>query len=500
MMAAAVGTVMTLGELLGGVPAELSGIEIADLVMDSRQAGPGAAFVAVQGGESHGIEYAPDAVARGAAVVLYEPAPGVEAAAAADVPYLAVANLRSRVGDLGRTFYAPSQSTPRLAGVTGTNGKSTVAYLVAQALTLRGSPCGYLGTVGAGIPPNLEPQALTTPDCLSLHRSLGSIDADFAAMEVSSHALAQDRIAGLMLDTAVFTNLTRDHLDYHGDMQSYGSSKARLFQRPELRRAVIFVDDAFGAVLARELAGPVERIGVSLRGRGELRGTVVESTMNGLSVRVRGQGPLVEAADADEALLDSPLVGDFNAENLLLALGVLLGWDVPLAEACEALSRCRAPAGRMQVLGGGARRPWVAVDYAHTPAGLERVIEVLRRQASGDLWCVFGCGGERDRGKRPLMGEAASRFADHIVLTDDNPRGEDPGTIVAEIRAGMIGHRDVRIEHDRATAIAETVAGANPGDVVLVAGKGHELRQTTADGDRDFSDVATVRAALGESA
>ena len=497
MMAAAVGTVMTLGELLGGVPAEMSGIEIADLVMDSRQAGPGAAFVAVQGERCHGIEYAADAAARGAAVVLYEPAPGVDAGAV-DAPLVAVGNLRGRIGELGRRFFAPPRSTPRLAGVTGTNGKSTVAYLVAQAQTLRGSPCGYLGTVGAGIPPDLAPQALTTPDCLSLHRTLGSLDADFAAMEVSSHALAQDRIAGLTLDTAVFTNLTRDHLDYHGDMDSYGSAKARLFQRPELRRAVIFADDPFGAALARELADPVERIGVGLRGRGELRGTVIESSLNGLSVRI--EGPLVEATGADVALLESPLAGDFNAENLLLALGVLLGWDVPLAEACEVLGHCRAPAGRMQVLGGGKRQPWVAVDYAHTPAGLERVLEVLRRQAPGELWCVFGCGGERDRGKRPLMGEAASRLAHHVVLTDDNPRGEDPGKIVADIRTGMIDHRDVRIEHDRATAIVETVARARPGDAVLVAGKGHELRQSAAGGDRDFSDVATVRAALGESA
>lgn len=496
MMAAAVGTVMTLGELLGGVPAELSGIEIADLVMDSRQAGPGAAFVAVQGDESHGIEYAADAVARGAAVVLYEPAPGVDAGTV-EAPLLAVGNLRGRIGDLGRTFFASSHSASRLAGVTGTNGKSTVAYLVAQAQTLRGTPCGYLGTVGAGIPPDLAPQALTTPDCLSLHRTLDSLDAGFMAMEVSSHALAQDRIAGLTLETAVFTNLTRDHLDYHGDMDSYRSAKARLFQRPELRRAVIFVDDPFGAALARELADPVERIEVSLRGRGDLRGTIMESTLNGLSVRIEGR--LVEVTGANQALLGSPLAGDFNAENLLLALGVLLGWDVPLAEACEALSRCRAPAGRMQVLGGGRRQPWVAVDYAHTPAGLERVLEVLRRQASGEVWCVFGCGGERDRGKRPLMGEAASRLAHHVVLTDDNPRGEDPGRIIADIRAAMIDHQDVRIEHDRATAIVETVARARPGDAVLVAGKGHELRQSTAAGDRDFSDVATVRAALGET-
>ena len=498
MMAAAVGTVMTLGELLGGaVPAELSGFEIADLVMDSRQAGPGAAFVAVQGGESHGLEFAADAVARGATVVLYEPAPGIEVSTG-DVPNLAVANLRGRVGELGRTFFSPGHSTPRLAGITGTNGKSTVAYLVAQALTLRGSPCGYVGTVGAGIPPGLNPQGLTTPDCLSLHRTLGSLDAGYVAMEVSSHALAQNRIAGLTLDTAVFTNLTRDHLDYHVDMDNYRSAKARLFQWPELRRAVIFVDDPFGAALARELADPIERVEVSLHDRGDLRGTVVESTMKGLSVRV--DGLLVGAAGEDEALLDSPLVGDFNAENLLLALGVLLGWDVPIVEACEALSRCQAPAGRMQVLGGGEQLPWVSVDYAHTPAGLERVLGHLDRLIPGELWCVFGCGGERDRGKRPLMGEAASRFADHIVLTDDNPRGEDPGAIVADIRAGMIDHQDVRIEHDRATAIVETVARAKPGDVVLVAGKGHELRQSLAGHDRDFSDVATVRAALGESA
>ena len=495
MMAAAVGTVMTLGELLGGVPAELGGLEITNLVMDSRQAGPGAAFVAVQGEESHGLDHAADAAARGAAVVLYEPATGVEVSIG-DVPNVAVAKLRDRVGELGRAFFNPSRSTPRLAGVTGTNGKSTVAYLVAQAQTLRGSPCGYMGTVGAGIPPNLAPQALTTPDCLSIHRTLGSLDAEFVAMEVSSHALAQDRIAGVTLDTAVFTNLTRDHLDYHGDMESYGSAKARLFQWPELRRAVIFADDPFGATLARELADPVERIEVSLHARGDLRGTVLESTMNGLSVRVDGLP--VDAAGAIEARLDSPLVGDFNAENLLLALGVLLGWDVPIAEACEALSSCQAPPGRMQVLGGGESLPWVAVDYAHTPVALERVLDHLRRVAPGEIWCVFGCGGGRDRGKRPLMGEAASRLADHVVITDDNPRGDDPGAIVADIRAGMIGHRDVRIEHDRATAIVETVGEASAGDVVLVAGKGHEQRQSAAGYDRDFSDIATVRAALGE--
>ena len=494
MMAAAVGTVMTLGELLGGVPSELSKIEITDLVMDSRQASPGAAFIAVQGGESHGLEYVREAVAHGASVVLFEPSPGFEAPAG-DVPNVAVANLRGRIGELGRRFFATARPAARLAGITGTNGKSTVAYLVAQAQTLCGSPCGYVGTVGTGIPPDLEPHELTTPDCLSLHRTLRSLDADHVALEVSSHALAQDRIDGLKLDTAVFTNLTRDHLDYHGDMDRYRAAKARLFQRPELRCAVIFVDDPFGAGLARELADRIETVEVSMDTRGDLWGRAVKSSLDGVAVQVGG--PLVAAAGEQDMVLDSPLVGEFNVENLLVALGVLLGWQVAPADAREALGRCQAPPGRMQVLRGAASQPWVAVDYAHTPTGLERVLTTLRRLVPGEVWCIFGCGGERDRGKRPLMGEAASRLAHHIVLTDDNPRGEDRAEIIADIRSGMIDHRDVRIEHNRARAILETVSRAGARDVVLVAGKGHETRQAVAGQHRDFSDVAVVRAALG---
>ena len=497
MAAAAVGTVMTLGELLGAVPAELSGVAITDLVMDSRQASPGAAFVAVQGAGSHGLDYAPDAVARGASVVIFEPGPGAEGSIP-EVPSVAVVNLRGRLGELGRKFYPPTQPATHLAGITGTNGKSTVAYLVAQAQTLRGEPCGYVGTVGAGIPGHLETQSLTTPDCLSLHRTLQSLPGAYAALEVSSHALAQDRIAGLSIDTAAFTNLSRDHLDYHSDTAAYRAAKSRLFRVPDLHRAVIFVDDAFGAELAHGLADPIERIEVSLRSRGNLRGTLLDTTMDGTTVRV--DGPRVAGTAAVDRVLDSPLVGDFNAENLLMALGVLLGWEVPLAEACDALSRCQAPPGRLQVLGGMSGQPRVVVDYAHTPAGLERVLRVLRRLNAGELWCVFGCGGERDQGKRALMGEAAARLADHIVLTDDNSRGEDPAAIVADIRAAIIDHGDVRIEHDRATAILDSVSRARAGDVVLVAGKGHEVRQWAAGQHREFSDVAVVRGALGEPA
>ena len=497
MPATALSTVMTLGELLGAVPAELSGMEITDVVMDSRQASPGSAFVAVQGASSHGLEYAPDAVARGASVVIFEPAPGV-GDSVPEVPSVAVANLRGRLGELGRKFYSPAQSATHLAGITGTNGKSTVAYLVAQAQTLRGVPCGYVGTVGAGIPPNLESQSLTTPDCLSLHRTLRSLSAAYAALEVSSHALAQDRIAGLSIDTAVFTNISRDHLDYHGDMAGYRATKSRLFRVPDLHRAVIFVDDAFGAELAHGLADRIKRIDVSLGTGGNLRGKLLRTSMDGTTLRI--DGPLVAGTATGDRVLHSPLVGDFNAENLLVALGVLLGWEVPLAEACDALGRCQAPPGRLQVLGGAQGQPWVVVDYAHTPVGLDRVLKVLRGVTDGELWCVFGCGGERDRGKRALMGEAAARRADRIVLTDDNPRGEEPAAIVADIRAAIIGHRDVRIEHDRATAILETVSRARAGDVVLVAGKGHEDRQLVAGRRLDFSDAAVVRSALGEPA
>ena len=497
MMAAAVGTVMTLGELLGAVPAEFSGTEVTDLVMDSRQIGPGAAFVAVQGARGHGLEHVEEAVARGASAVLFEPAIGA-GEGTREVPSVAVDNLRGRLGELGRKFYPPASPSARLAGVTGTNGKSTVAYLVAQAQTLRGLPCGYVGTVGAGIPPALAPQALTTPDCLTLHRTLRSLDTEYTALEVSSHALAQDRIAGLTLDTAVFTNLTRDHLDYHGDLDRYRAAKTRLFQWPDLRRAVLFVDDPLGAALARNLADSVECVEVSLRSRGSLQGTVVESSLHGTAVRVGGS--LTADMAKGDVVLTSSLVGDFNAENLLLALGVLLGWGAPLDEACQALSVCSAPPGRLEVLGGAPRQPWVVVDYAHTPAGLERVLKNLRRLTGSEVWCVFGCGGERDRGKRAPMGEAAARYADHIVLTDDNPRGEDPGRIVADIRSAIIDHGDVWIEHDRARAILETVSRANAGDVVLVAGKGHEVRQWTAGKHREFSDLSVARAALGEPA
>ena len=505
MMAAMAATAMSLGELLGSMPAAISQTTITDLVSDSRQVQPGAAFVAIKGDQAHGLEYAVEAVERGATVVLYDP--GSKEINSVDTLKIssraitvAVPNLDGRLGELAMRFYSSAKSGPRLAGITGTNGKSTVAYLAAQAQTLRGYPSAYIGTVGSGIPPELKPQKLTTPDCLSLHRTLSGLEVDYAAVEVSSHALAQDRIAGLKFDTAVFTNLTRDHLDYHGDFASYQKAKERLFQANGLQKAIIFSDDPFADSLAHKLDDFIERIDVSFKSTAHLSGKVLNSGLQGLTVEVSSALVSKKDGSATEGKITSPLIGDFNAENLVLALGVLLSWEVPFHEACEALSQCVPPPGRMEVLVGSHGRPTVVIDYAHTPVGLERVLTNLNALADANLWCVFGCGGERDAGKRALMGAAAARFAHHIVLTDDNPRSENPSKIVADIYAAVTDHPDVRIEHDRAKAIKEAVLGAGPDDIVLVAGKGHETWQYLSGERYEFKDHAVIKELLGGKA
>ncbi len=485
MMAAVATAAMTLGELFGAAAGDLGALEIRDLVLDSRQVQHGTAFLAVPGETSHGLDFAADALARGASAVVYEPMAGHGEIGG---PAFAVDNLRAGLGELARAFYGRAMERLSLAGVTGTNGKSTVAHLVAEAQTFRGIPCGYIGTLGSGIPPAITPQDLTTPDCMTLHRTLRSLEASYAVMEVSSHALAQDRIAGLEFGTAAFTNLSHDHLDYHGTLDAYRDAKTRLFTLPSLSHAVLFADDPVSSEIARELGPAVRQIDVSLERESELSARILRSDLRGLELEVLGDGK--------RATISSPLIGDFNAANLLVALGVLNAWGVSLPEACDALSRCAGLPGRMQLLGGEGQ-PSVVVDYAHTPDALSRVLETLRNVTDGELWCVFGCGGQRDTAKRPAMGRAAAAFADHIVLTDDNPRDEDPGAIVADIRRGLVSHSDVWVEHDRRRAIADAISRAETGDTVLIAGKGHEESQIIAGKVRSFSDAIVVTEVLG---
>jgi UDP-N-acetylmuramoyl-L-alanyl-D-glutamate--2,6-diaminopimelate ligase len=488
MMAALASMVMSLGELLGPSAGDLAAVEIRDLVADSRQVTPGAAFVALAGGRSHGLSFAEEALARGAAVILYESAAdrGV-----VPQPSLAVPALGKRLGQLARTFFGATREPIVLTGVTGTNGKSTVAYLAAAARTRSGHRCGYLGTLGFGVPPSLERQALTTPDCLTLHRTLRALGTGEAVMEVSSHALAQERIAGLSFTTAVFTNLSRDHLDFHGSVESYQAAKARLFAVDGLEHAVIFIDDPFGAVLASNLPSGVVPMTVSFAGNAHIEGRLLESTLTGITIEAH--------TPQGHARIESPLIGDINAENLLLALGVLLVLDTPLDVACESLAACTGLPGRMELLGGGSE-PWIVIDYAHTPDALRRVLGNLRRLTTAEVWCVFGCGGERDTGKRPAMGAAASSSADHIIITNDNPRSENPASIVADILKGVDPGTDVVVEHDRRAAIGMALARACPGDVVVVAGKGHESVQLIAGRQEPFDDREVVESILGVSA
>ncbi|MGB7216355.1 MAG: UDP-N-acetylmuramoyl-L-alanyl-D-glutamate--2,6-diaminopimelate ligase [Gammaproteobacteria bacterium] len=519
---------MTLGELLGAEAGRLHAVPIRDLVIDSRDADAGSAFVAIRGTREHGLKHAADALARGAEVVLYDPAETTEAlhpvalGGAVESRSVAVPRLAARLGELARRLYGPAMAHVALAGVTGTNGKTTVAYLAAQAMTRLERPCGYVGTIGHGVPPAIAPHALTTPDTFTLHRELAAIadaDAEHAVLEVSSHALAQDRIAGLSIGTAAFTNLTRDHLDAHGDLERYGDAKARLFALDGLRHAVLNASDAFAARLANRLAPGVRPIRVAVTGTSRRRFGFPPSaagdrsprraadggddTQDGAEIEVRARSLGLDGLELEiggtfgRATLRSRLIGAFNAENLAVALGILAAWNVPLAEACRALAEAVPPPGRLEVVRGrDTNAPVVVVDYAHTPDALERVLDTLREAATGELWCVFGCGGERDRGKRAPMGAAAASRADHLVVTDDNPRGEDPEEIVRDILAGTGGHPSVVVEHDRGAAIAYAVRNARAGDVVLIAGKGHETTQRIGAVERPFSDRDAAFAAL----
>ena len=475
----------TLGDLLGTVAGSYARLTIADLTLDSRTVRPGAAFIALRGGRDHGIKYARAALDAGAAIVLYDPA---DVSSDPPQPSVAVPRLQARLAELARAFYAVA-AEPTIVGVTGTNGKTTVAYLLAQVLSEPRRPCAYVGTLGYGVPPAITAHSLTTPDCLTLHRELAELGAPRVAMEVSSHALNQERVAGLEFHTAVFTNLTRDHLDEHGDLQSYGEAKRKLFTIPGLEYAVLNADDAFAATIAAGLAPGCTLVRTSLRSSSvELSARLERSGLSGVELAVAGK--------FGSARLSSKLIGAFNAENLLSALGALLAQGMRLPAACARLAAAKPAPGRMEVL-GGARRPWVVVDYAHTPDALQRVLTTLESAATGELWCVFGCGGDRDRGKRPMMGAVAADLADRIVLTDDNPRSEDPARIVEDIRVGVADHPRVSVIHDRRAAIAAAIERARPGDVVLVAGKGHETQQLVGNERRAFSDRAVVAELLG---
>ena len=512
-----------LALLCQGVCEAPGDLAVADLSLDSRTVQSGGMFLACAGRRTHGLATLEAALARGARVVLWEPAPGIEPPAARAGVWMApVVGLPQQASAIADRFFGAPSASLSVTGITGTNGKTTVAWLLAQALdALRaqrgeGGGCVYFGTLGTGRPPDrITEGEYTTADAVTVQRQLAAARAAGAtdvAMEVSSHALDQHRVAAVRFRSAVFTNLTRDHLDYHGSFEAYGEAKARLFAMPGLAARVFNVDDAFGAELASRHAGrgrtwltcrsaagraAAARCAAADPAAQRLAAGAVRRSPRGLSFDVAlGVDAVVGADPLTAATLEAPLVGDFNADNLLSTLGALLALGTPPAEAVAALRQVAAPPGRMQAIGAPGRALAV-VDYAHTPDALAKALRAARLHCAGRLHVVFGCGGDRDRGKRPQMAAVAAELADSILITDDNPRTELPEAIAAEIAAGLPAGRAASIVHDRAAAIRTALADAHPDDVVLIAGKGHESYQIVGTERRPFSDAAEVRAALG---
>jgi len=466
-------------------PSGVPELHVADLRIDSREIQAGDAFVALAGTRNHGFAHLGDAILRGAKVVLFDPREAsVPAAADERITFVPVQNLRGSLGTIAKRVYGDPSSDLQIAGFTGTNGKTTCAWLYALC---RDVDAMYVGTLGAGRHDELQSTRHTTQDVLALVRTLAGFKrggARHVALEVSSHALDQGRIDGVRIPFAAFTNLTRDHLDYHGSMEAYGEAKSKLFSHPGVEQAVINIDDAFGYALARRFESDVEVTRVSVAGTQGDRGRWVAAK----SIRCESSGISISGQSyAGKFELFSPLVGSFNAENLLVVLGMLLAAGVSLEHSLAALREVSAPPGRMEVFGRSSG-PRVIVDYAHTPDALMKVLAAVRAHTTGVIWCVFGCGGDRDVGKRPLMAQAAESGADRVIVTDDNPRTEDGDRIVAMISEGFTGRVPVEVERDREQAIRSAYRKARPEDVVLVAGKGHENEQIYGTEVRCFSD------------
>jgi len=490
------------------------GAKIGGLSADSRALRAGHAFVAYPGVNADGRRYIADAVARGAAAVLWE-REGFSWDEAWRVPNVAVDGLRGVAGEIAHEVYGRPSEKLWLAGVTGTNGKTSCSQWIARALNALGRKTAVIGTLGSGFPAapghesagELAPAVNTTPDAIELHRRLAEFlqaGAQGAAMEVSSIGLDQGRVAGVQFDVALFTNFSRDHLDYHGDMERYAAAKVQLFDAPGLSGAVLNMDDVLGVRIAQKLAGgKVACAGYSAHA-GVASAAGLEFFLEAENIRLTQQGLAFGLVSSwGRAEVHSALIGRFNVANLLGVLGVLLGAGVALAPAVAALAALTPPPGRMQRLGGGGK-PFAVVDYAHSPDALEEVLISLRPladAAGGRLLCVFGCGGDRDRGKRALMGAIAARNADQVVLTSDNPRSEDPLEIITDILEGVLGEEKrpgqaPLVIADRREAIAAAIAAAAPGDVVLIAGKGHEDYQESAGRRIPFLDAAAAAEAL----
>lgn len=468
---------------------------VAEVHCDSRKVGAGDGFIAWPGAATDGRKFVPAALQQGAKACLVENS-GSEGYGFDSDAVAAYEGLKAATGPIGALFYGEPSHELDVLAVTGTNGKTSTAWWLAQALTNlqpRSIPCGIVGTLGIGRPPHVEATGLTTPDPVLMQRHFRrflSEGAKACAIEASSIGIEERRMDGTRIRVAGFTNFTQDHLDYHGSMEAYWAAKEALFSWPGLQAAVVNVDDEKGGLLEQKLQGRMEVWTCSCSRPARLQAQDIGYADGGLR--------FVVAEAGERHVLQTQLIGQYNVSNLLGVVGMMRALGVPLADAVRACTGLLPVPGRMERL-NEAGKPLVAVDYAHTPDALEKGLQALRplaQQRGGQLWCVFGCGGDRDPTKRPLMAAVAEKNADRVVVTSDNPRSEKPEAIISQVLLGL-SHRDsVEVQVDRARAIAETVRDAAAGDVILVAGKGHEDYQEVAGVKHPFSDQAHAQAAL----
>ena len=485
---------MNLQELLHNIAEVTAEIEVSALVLDSRHIVPGSVFVALPGAHSHGLAYAEQVIARGASAIIYDPAlaDSYVPAQRSSCLLLAVANLNAYLGEIAARFYKQPSQQLGVIGITGTNGKTSCSQFLGQML----EHCGIIGTLGWGTAGHLVMTGYTTPDALSTQTMLAQFvqqQCPWVAMEVSSHGLAEGRVNAVRFKGVVLTNISRDHLDFHGSMDAYIATKLSLFTKTDTEFAVINLDDALSARFLAVIPPSVKIWGYSAQGATNTNVELVsaaniQASADGLRFDLSWQG--------QQCAVQVPFYGTFNVENLLAVASVLLALNHTLTQVAQKLMQLQPVNGRMQRF-GHAQSPLVFVDYAHTPDALEKVLKSAREHCPSTLWVVFGCGGDRDVGKRAQMGAIAERYADHVLLTNDNPRSEDPMRIIADILSGCQQREQIEVIPDRAAAIGFALARVGAQDCVVVAGKGHEDYQEIAGTKIHFSDAEVVMRGLG---
>jgi len=475
-------------------------ITVNALVQDNRKARNGNLFIAHQGYNTHGLLYAQDAVAKGVSVVLWDGdlsnRDEILDSISNKVLCLHCDDLKYKVGAIASRYYEQPSLSLDTIGVTGTDGKTSIAHFLAQCLDAYDVHCGVLGTLGNGFINDLHPTGLTTVDALLVQKTLAEIQqagAKHVVMEVSSHGLDQGRVNGVAFTTAVLSNMAIDHLDYHGTLDNYAAAKRRLFYTPGLGAAVINLDDEFGRKLAAEVRDHVCVWGYSLEKDISACKDLADYFINTQEIKAFEHGyHLTVSTPKGEACFDIPLLGRFNVSNAMAVLATLLVSRFSLEHAVSSLSSIRSVDGRVEII-AELEKPVVVVDYAHTEQGLSAVCQSMREHFTGKMWCVFGCGGDRDRSKRPLMAKVAEKYADRIIVTTDNPRHENPQAIIDEVMTGFSSTENVEAILDRRQAIDVAISNAQPGDVVLLAGKGHETSQIVGDVHIAFDDRRVAR-------